>query len=141
MAAASVRRTLLSLSLIATVCAAAHAQAVAPAPSGATPAWTIKTKGEIRWQQVTPSISSAGRSATLASKRFRASLTVPGSVFMLTPAPEGKGNVLLEVAKDSAQPRARVDLGKEREPVYAVDDVAGMLFLQIAPGTLVGYRL
>ena len=25
--------------------------------------------------------------------------------------------------------RARVDLGKEREPVYAVDDVAGMLFL------------
>jgi len=37
--------------------------------------------------------------------------------------------------------RARVDLGKEREPVYAVDDVAGMLFLRTAPGTLVGYRL
>ena len=31
--------------------------------------------------------------------------------------------------------------GKEREPVYAVDDVAGMLFLRTAPGTLVGYRL
>jgi len=30
---------------------------------------------------------------------------------------------------------------KEREPVYAVDDVAGMLFLQTSPGTLVGYRL
>jgi len=25
--------------------------------------------------------------------------------------------------------------------VYAVDDVAGMLFLRTAPGTLVGYRL
>ena len=37
--------------------------------------------------------------------------------------------------------RARVDLGREREPVYAVDDVAGMLFLQTTPGTLVGYRL
>jgi outer membrane protein assembly factor BamB len=81
------------------------------------------------------------QAAALATKRFRASLTVPGSVFMLTRAPEGNGNVLLQVAKDSAQPRARVDLGKEREPVYAVDDVAGMLFLQTSPGTLVGYRL
>ncbi len=81
------------------------------------------------------------QAAALASKRFRASLTVPGSVFMLTRAPEGNGNVLLQIDKDSAQPTARVDLGKEREPVYAVDDVAGMLFLQTAPGTLVGYRL
>src|SRR5713226_4367350 len=30
------------------------AQAVAPAPSGATAAWTLKVKGDIRWQQVTP---------------------------------------------------------------------------------------
>src|SRR5712692_8537623 len=81
------------------------------------------------------------QAAALASKRFRASLTVPGSVFMLTRAPEGNGNVLLQIDKDSAQPRARVDLGKEREPVYAVDDVAGMMFLQTTPGTLVGYRL
>ena len=81
------------------------------------------------------------QSAALATKRFKASLTVPGSVFMLTRAPDGNGNVLLEIDKDSGQPRARVDLGKEREPVYAVDDVAGMLFLRTAPGTLVGYRL
>jgi putative pyrroloquinoline-quinone binding quinoprotein len=83
----------------------------------------------------------ASQSAALATKRFKASLTVPGSVFMLTRAPEGNGNVLLQIDKDGAQPRARVDLGKEREPVYAVDDVAGMLFLRTAPGTLVGYRL
>ena len=81
------------------------------------------------------------QSAALASKRFRASLTVPGSVFMLTRAPEGNGNVLLQIDKDSGQPRSRVDLGKEREPVYAVDDVAGMLFLRTAPATLVAYRL
>src|SRR5256885_5571186 len=81
------------------------------------------------------------QAATLASTRFRASLTVPGSVFMLTRAPEGNGNVLLQIDKDSGQPRSRVDLGKEREPVYAVDDVAGMLFLRTAPGTLVGYKL
>ncbi|PYU52434.1 MAG: hypothetical protein DMG53_00080 [Acidobacteria bacterium] len=81
------------------------------------------------------------QSAALATKRFKASLTVPGSVVMLTRAPDGNGNVLLQIDKDSGQPRARVDLGKEREPVYAVDDVAGMLFLRTAPGTLVGYRL
>jgi hypothetical protein len=81
------------------------------------------------------------QAASLASKRFKASLTVPGSVFMLTRAPEGNGNVLLQIDKDSGQPRSRVDLGKEREPVYAVDDVAGMLFLKTAAGTLVGYRL
>jgi outer membrane protein assembly factor BamB len=81
------------------------------------------------------------QSAALATKRFKASLAVPGSVFMLTKASEGKGNVLLQIDKDSAQPRARIDLGKEREPVYAVDDIAGMLFLRTAPGTLVGYRL
>src|SRR6266851_2878784 len=31
-----------------------NAQAVATAPSGATAAWTLKVKGDIRWQQVTP---------------------------------------------------------------------------------------
>jgi hypothetical protein len=77
----------------------------------------------------------------LATKRFKASLTVPGSVFMLTRATDGNGNVLLQIDKDSGQPRSRVELGKEREPVYAVDDIAGMLFLRTAPATLVGYRL
>jgi hypothetical protein len=83
----------------------------------------------------------ASQSAAMASKRFKASLAVPGSVFMLTRAGDGKGNVLLQIDKDSAQPRSRVDLGKDREPVYAVDDIAGMLFLRTAPGTVVGYRL
>src|SRR5438034_1750645 len=81
------------------------------------------------------------QAAAMASTRFKASLTVPGSVFMLTRAPEGNGNVLLQIDKDSGQPRSRVDLGKEREPVYAVNDVAGMLFLRTAAGTLVGYKL
>ena len=83
----------------------------------------------------------SSQASALASKRFKASLTAPNSVFMLTRAPEGSGNVLLQIDKDSAQPRARVNLGKEREPVYAVDDIAGMLFLQTLSGTLVGYRL
>lgn len=81
------------------------------------------------------------QSAAMAMKRFKASLNVPDAVFMLTRAPAGKGNVLLELNKDTLQPTARVDLGKELEPVYSVDDIARMLFLATAPGTLVGYRL
>jgi len=83
----------------------------------------------------------SSQAASLASKRFKASLATPTSVFMLTRSPDGNGNVLLQIDKDNAQPRGRVDLGKEREPVYAVDDIAGMLFLRTAPGTLAGYRL
>src|SRR2546427_813248 len=83
----------------------------------------------------------ASQSAALATKRFKASLSVPGSVFMLTRAHDGNGNVLLQIDKDSGQRRSAVDLGKAREPVYAVDDVAGMLFLRTGSGTLVGYRL
>jgi len=81
------------------------------------------------------------QAAAMASKRFKASLATPGSVFVLTRSPDGDGNVLLQIDKDSAQPRSRVDLGKQREPVYAVDDISGMLFLQTTPGTLAGYRL
>ena len=81
------------------------------------------------------------QSAAMATKRFKASLDVPGFVFMLTRAPDGHGNVLLQIDKSTAQPRTQVNLGKEKEPAYAVDDIADMLFLQTAPGTLVGYRL
>ena len=83
----------------------------------------------------------ARQSAAMATKRFKASLAVPNSVFMLTKSSEGKGNVLLQVDKVSAEPRTQIDLGKDKEPVYAVDDIAGMLFLRTGPGTLVGYRL
>ena len=83
----------------------------------------------------------SSQASALASKRFKASLATPSSVFMLTRSPDGNGNVLLQIEKDNAQPRSRVDLGKQREPVYAVDDIAGMLFLQTTTGTLAGYRL
>src|SRR6058998_2864590 len=124
--------------------ASAYGDAFAQASRNATDTTARRITGQLATAYSSGGAQLTGYShqaAALASKRFRASLTVPGSVFMLTRAPEGNGNVLLQIDKDSGQPRARVDLGKEREPVYAVDDVAGMLFLRTAPGTLVGYRL
>src|SRR5216117_1778790 len=124
--------------------ASAYGDAFAQASRNATDTTARRLTGQIATAYSQGGAQLAGYShqaAALASKRFRASLSVPGSVFMLTRAPEGNGNVLLQIDKDSAQPRSRVDLGKEREPVYAVDDVANMLFLRTATGTLVGYRL
>jgi len=54
MVALSPRRALLLLALSVATHATADAQTAPPAPAGATAAWTIKTKGEVRWQQVTP---------------------------------------------------------------------------------------
>jgi outer membrane protein assembly factor BamB len=124
--------------------ASAYGDAFAQMSRNATDTTAKRLTGQLAtaYSQGGTQLSGYSRqAAALASKRFRASLSVPGSVFMLTRAPEGNGNVLLQIDKDSAQPRARVDLGKEREPVYAVDDVANMLFLRTTAGTLVGYRL
>src|SRR5437763_14560639 len=54
MAAVSPRRALLPLLLLVAVSTVAPAQTTAPAASGATAAWTLRLKGDIRWQQVTP---------------------------------------------------------------------------------------
>ena len=124
--------------------ASAYGDAFAQASRNATDSTARRITGQLATAYSSGGAQLAGYShqaAALASKRFKASLAVPGSVFMLTRAPDGNGNVLLQIDKDSGQPRSRVDLGKEREPVYAVDDVAGMLFLRTASGTLVGYRL
>lgn len=122
--------------------ASAYGEAFAQASRNATDSNARRMTGELAtaFNQGGAQLQGYARqSAAMATKRFRASLAVPGSVFMLTRA--GNGNVLLQLDKESAQPRSRVDLGKEREPVYAVDDIAGMLFLQTAPGTLTGFRL
>src|SRR5437588_4141213 len=124
--------------------ASAYGDAFAQASRTATDSTARRLTGQLATAYSSGGTQLAGYShqaAALASKRFKASLSVPGAVFMLTRAPDGNGNVLLQINKDGGQPRSRIDLGKEREPVYAVDDVAGMLFLRTASGTLVGYRL
>jgi predicted phage gp36 major capsid-like protein len=124
--------------------ASAYGDAFAQASRNATDANAKKITGQLAtaFQQGGAQLQGyASQSAAMATKRFKASLAVPGSVFMLTRTPDGNGNVLFQIDKESGQPRSRVDLGKDREPVYAVDDIAGMLFLRTTPGTLVGYRL
>jgi len=124
--------------------ASAYGDAFAQASRQATDSNAKRFTGQLATAYSTGGQQLAGYShqaAALASKRFKASLAVSNAVFMLTKSPDGNGNTLLQIDKDTAQPKSRVDLGKEREPVYAVDDVAGMLFLKTAAGTLTAFRL
>src|SRR5712664_4209128 len=124
--------------------ASAYGDAFAQASRNATDTTAKRITGQLAtaYSQGGAQLSGYSQQAgALASKRFKASLATPSSVFVLTRSPDGNGNVLLQIDKDSGQPRARVDLGKQREPVYAVDDISGMLFLQTTSGTLAGYRL
>ena len=124
--------------------ASAYGDAFAQASRQATDSNAKRFTGQLATAYSTGGAQLAGYShqaAALASKRFKASLATPGAVFMLTKSPDGNGNVLLQIDKDTGQPKSRIDLGKDREPVYAVDDVAGMLFLKTAAGTLTAYRL
>jgi len=124
--------------------AAAYGDAFAQASRNATDTTAKRITGQLATAYSQGGAQLQGYSsqaASLASKRFKASLATPGSVFVLTKSPDGNGNVLLQIDKDTAQPRSRVDLGKQREPVYAVDDISGMLFLQTTSGTLAGYKL
>jgi len=124
--------------------ASAYGEAFAQASAKSTDPMTQQVTG-----QLTEAYTKAGeqlqgyarQSAAMATKRFKASLDAPAFLFVLTPATEGRGNVLLQIDKDTAVPLARVNLGREKEPVYAVDDIANMLFLQTNPDTVVGYRL
>jgi outer membrane protein assembly factor BamB len=124
--------------------ASAYGDAFAQASRQATDSNAKRFMGQLATAYSQGGTQLAGYShqaAALASKRFKASLAVPGSIFLVTKSPDGNGNVLMQIDKDSGAPRSRVDLGKDREPVYAVDDVSGMLFLKTAPGTLTGFRL
>jgi len=124
--------------------ASAYGDAFAQASQQATDPTTQRVTGQLADAYTRGGKQLEGyskQSAAMATKRFKASLDVPGFVFMLTRAPDGHGNVLVQIDKSTAQPRTQVNLGKEKEPAYAVDDIADMLFLQTTPGTLVGYRL
>ena len=124
--------------------ASAYGDAFAQASAKSTDPLTQQVTGQLAETYTNAGEQLQGyarQSVAMAMKRFKASLDAPGFLFMLTPAGEGKGNVLLQIDKDTAEPRARVDMGREKEPVYAVDDIANMLFLETNPDTVVGYRL
>jgi outer membrane protein assembly factor BamB len=81
----------------------------------------------------------SARYGEAARTRFKASTIVPDSVFMLV-KPDRGPSALARVSKQTGRILGMVDLGRDREPVYEVDAVTGMVFYRATPGTVTGFR-
>ena len=81
----------------------------------------------------------AKQSFQQANARFKA--TSEGRDFIIIFGKIEKDNTLLKVNKDTGEPEGTINLGKEKEPVYAVDDVTGQVFYKTNETQITSYKL
>ena len=81
----------------------------------------------------------AKQSFQQANARFKA--TAEGRDFIIVFGKVDKDNALLKVNKDTGEVDGTINLGKEKEPVYAVDDVTGQIFQKTGPTQITSYKL
>jgi len=73
-----------------------------------------------------------------ANQRFKA--TAEGRDFLIILAQKDKTNALLKVSKITGKEEGFIDLGKDKEPVYSVDDITGQIFQKTASGEITSYK-
>ncbi len=76
---------------------------------------------------------------TQASARLKA--TTSGRDFMIIMSKQEKDIVLLKVSKTTGEVEGKIDLGKDREPIYAVDDITGQVYYMTGDKELTSYQL
>jgi outer membrane protein assembly factor BamB len=81
----------------------------------------------------------AVKSFQQANARFKAS--AEGRDFVVVLSVKEKDNVLLKVNKDTGKIDGEINLGKEKDPKYAVDDVTGQIFKQTSNTKIASYKL
>ncbi len=81
----------------------------------------------------------AKQSFQQANARFKA--TSEGRDFIIIFGKIEKDNTLLKVNKDTGELEGTINLGKEKEPVYAVDDVTGQVFYKTNETQITSYKL
>lgn len=72
-----------------------------------------------------------------ANARLKA--TTEGRDFMFIMSKKEKNIVLLKVSKLTGEVEGEIDLGKDREPIYAVDDITGQVYYQTSKTRLTSY--
>ncbi len=80
----------------------------------------------------------ATQSIQQAFARFKA--TAEGRDFMMVFGKIEKDNALLKVNKNTGKVDGSINLGKEKEPVYAVDDVTGQVFYKTSETEITSYK-
>ena len=74
-----------------------------------------------------------------AQARFKASAQSRDFVIIL--ADTERGNVLAVVNKNTGELIGEVNLGREKNPKYTVDDITGQIFMENKKGNIVSYKL
>ncbi len=81
----------------------------------------------------------AKQSFQQANARFKA--TAEGRDFIIIFGKIEKDNALLKVNKDTGEVDGSINLGNEKDPKYAVDDVTGQVFKKTAETQITSYKL
>ncbi|NHF59969.1 PQQ-like beta-propeller repeat protein [Flavobacteriaceae bacterium TP-CH-4] len=86
--------------------------------------------------------NAASSYAVAAFKQANARLkaTKQGRDFMFIMSKQEKDIVLLKVGKASGKIEGQINLGKDREPIYAVDDITGQVYYRTGDAALTSYQ-
>jgi len=87
--------------------------------------------------------AQASHYASSAFKQANARLKATSSTreFMLIMSKQEKDIQLLKVSKSNGQVEGNIDLGKDREPIYAVDDITGQVYYCTGSRALTSYMV
>jgi len=95
--------------------------------------------GEVYGQLGDAATDFAVRTFQQANARFKA--TAQGRDFLIILSRMNDDNLLIRVNKDTGKMEGSIDLGKDRTPEYAVDDVTGQVYLKTSLAEVVSYQL
>ena len=74
-----------------------------------------------------------------AKKRYKATSSSQDDMFMMTRKPD-KSIALVRVNKDSGEIKQSIDMGKDKTPVYQVDELSRSVYYGITPKELICYK-
>jgi outer membrane protein assembly factor BamB len=85
--------------------------------------------------------ASSYASSAFKQANARKKATLSTREFMLIMSTQEKAIQLLKVSKSNGQVEGSIDLGKDREPSYAVDDITGQVYYRTGNRTLTSYMV
>lgn len=116
---------------------AAAFQSAAPKASDPVAGAIFQGVGEAYEQLGESAADFAKESFQQANKRFKATST--GRDFQIILTQTDKTIELVKANKNTGQVEGRINMGKEKSPIYAVDDITGQVYLRSAPNTITSY--
>jgi hypothetical protein len=85
--------------------------------------------------------ASAYAASAFKQANARKKATSSSRTFMLIMSKQDSGIQLLKVSKATGKIEGRIELGKDSEPIYAVDDVTGQVYYRSGSKTLTSYMV